>query len=196
MYRCNPGTTGFTVYFRLRDSTTGLPKLALTTSSGGASAGYVRARGSPVSIALVQLATPADAWTAGGFIEVSQSLHPGLYRFDTPDAVQASGVVEAFVSMVFTGVIAETILIRLEALSNIGTGSSQFTVSITDTLTNPLANARVWVTSDSTGTNVVAGTLTTGTNGQVTFFLNPGNYFLWVSDPGFSGTNPTTITVT
>src|ERR1700731_2258349 len=189
MYRCNPGTTGLTVYFRLRDSTTGLPKLALATSSGGASAAYVRQRGSPVSIALVQLATPADAWTAGGFIEVSQSLHPGLYRLDTPDAVQATGVIEAFVSMGFTGVIAETILIRLEALSNIGTGSSQFTVTITDNSSNPLANARVWVTSDSAGTNVVAGTLTTDTNGHAVFFLNPGTYYVWCSDPGYTGTN-------
>src|SRR5207245_1510954 len=40
VYRFDPGATGKSVYFKIRDSVTGQAKKSLTTSSPGANAGY------------------------------------------------------------------------------------------------------------------------------------------------------------
>lgn len=56
------------------------------------------------------------------------------------------------------------------------------------------ADADVWVTSDSGGLQVVAGTLQTNSNGQVTFWLDEeATYYLWVQKDGFNFDNPTEI---
>jgi hypothetical protein len=80
--------------------------------------------------------------------------------------------------------------------SLLGPGGVSGTVTVTDQNTGlPLAGARVWVTTDAAGTNVVAGSLTTDSSGQVTFSLPAGTYYVWVQDAGYNGTNPTTWVV-
>ncbi len=196
MFRFDPGSIGVSIYFKFRDANTGLAKKGLTASSGGANASYTRSQGSATSIALVALALPTSPWSAGGFIEVNGALAPGLYRFDPPDIVCGAGVPNVYLSMNFTGTIEETTLIRLDKnQSNVGPGSIGWTVNVVNNVAAPIAGARVWVTTDAAGTNTVAGTLTTDTFGNVTFFLAAGTYFAWVADPGYSGTNPTAFTV-
>lgn len=52
---------------------------------------------------------------------------------------------------------------------------------------SPLADADVWITTDSAGTNVVAGTKQTNSLGQVSFLLDEGiTYFLWMQKDGYN----------
>jgi hypothetical protein len=75
-----------------------------------------------------------------------------------------------------------------------GSGSSSEVFTINDGV-NPLEGAQVWITTDAAGTNIVASGVT-DTLGQVTLYLDPGNYYSWVQLSGYNFTNPTAITVT
>jgi len=197
MYRFNPNRQNNTIYVVLRDLASGLPRSDQTASSGGAQAYYVREQQAPVNIPLTALVTPEDAWTPGGFLAVSSSDAPGLYRLDLPNAVMVAGAAFALVNVLTNAVIPETALIRIEYIAQVGQGASTFTATITNVNTgNPLPGVSVWVSTDQAGTNVVAGSLPTNAQGQVTFYLNPGTYYMWVEAAGYTDSNPTTITVT
>jgi hypothetical protein len=197
MYSFAPGVTSKSIQFKLRDATTGQPKTLLTASSAGAACGYVRAGGAGVAIPLVALSGPTAAWAAGGFAEIDAANSAGTYRLDLPDAALAAGVDFTTVSLGFTGVLGEGALVLLQQpASPAGSGTVSWTVTVNNSATTlPLAGASAWVTTDQQGANVVAGPLTTSALGQVTFLLNPGSYYLWVTDAGYTGTNPTSITV-
>lgn len=75
-----------------------------------------------------------------------------------------------------------------------GAGAVTWTVTVNDGV-NPLDGAEVWISTDSAGSNVVAGTLHTDASGIATFYLDAGTYYLWVAHSGYNGTNPTAITV-
>lgn len=61
---------------------------------------------------------------------------------------------------------------------------------------SPVDGAAVWITTDSAGTNVVAGTVyTTATGYTATLMLDPGTYYVWRQASGVNFTNPQTITV-
>ena len=75
-----------------------------------------------------------------------------------------------------------------------GAGAVSWTATVTDG-TNPIDGVEVWITTDSAGLNVVAGTLSTNANGQATFTLDGGSYYLWLQRGGYTFSNPTAITV-
>ena len=75
-----------------------------------------------------------------------------------------------------------------------GSGAVAKTVTITNGA-SPLDGVEVWVSTDAGGSNVVAGTLSTNSFGQVTFMLDAGNYYVWTQLAGYNFTNPTSITV-
>ena len=81
------------------------------------------------------------------------------------------------------------------AVSTAGSGAISYTVTVNDENAQPLDGVEVWITSDSAGTTVVAGTLTTNAAGQVTFMLDAGTYYLWRQLSRYNFTNPLTITV-
>ncbi len=108
------GETDASIYFRLRDSTTGLPKTGLAFDSAGASASYTLKRDESVAITLVTLASASAGYASGGFVEVNATNAKGLYRFDPPDAVLAAKSF-ALVSIEFDGVIEETSLLGIGA---------------------------------------------------------------------------------
>lgn len=69
----------------------------------------------------------------------------------------------------------------------VGPGATACELLITDPSNVPSPQAEVWLTSDPSGTTVVAGTLLTDSNGLVTFMLTVGNtYYLWVRKDGFN----------
>lgn len=67
-----------------------------------------------------------------------------------------------------------------------GPGSDEVTITWTNSTTNlPVADGDVWITSDSAGTNTVAGTLQTNSQGRATFLLDGGvQYYLWAQKDG------------
>ena len=76
-----------------------------------------------------------------------------------------------------------------------GSGSIETTITVTDEAGNPLDGVAVWVTTDSGGNNVVAGTLHTNSLGQVVFMLDAGVHYVWRQLSGFNFANPVQITV-
>jgi hypothetical protein len=77
----------------------------------------------------------------------------------------------------------------------IGSGSETVTITVTDGA-DPVDGCAVWISTDSGGGNVVAGTQYTGATGQVVFLLDPGTYWVWKQKAGLEFTNPETIEVT
>jgi len=120
-----------------------------------------------------------------------------LYGVTTP-AGSVSANLNAVKSTVDTNLNA-TVSSRLAA-SAYQTAVGQGAVSYTATLyqpgtTTPIVGAEIWVTSNSTGTTVVAGTLSTNSSGQATFMLDAGSYYLWVQAAGWNFTNPQAFVV-
>lgn len=86
------------------------------------------------------------------------------------------------------------------ALNGAGGAAGSGAITYTYTVTNsddglPIAGVAVWVTTDSAGTNVVAGTLVTDSFGVVTFYLDAGTYYLWRQLAGWTFANPDTEVV-
>jgi hypothetical protein len=76
-----------------------------------------------------------------------------------------------------------------------GSGAYARTYVLRDQAGNPIPNAEAWVSTDSYGSNVVAGTLVTDAFGSVTFLLDAGTYYMWRQHADFTFNNPETITV-
>ncbi len=77
---------------------------------------------------------------------------------------------------------------------SIGSGADTVTLTLTDGASNPIADADVWVSNDSAGSNVVAGTLQTNSSGEVAFLLDAGvTYYRWAQKDGVNFTNPTSF---
>lgn len=92
-------------------------------------------------------------------------------------------------------VTADTFGKQLGDLESVaGSGGIEYTIAINDG-SNPAVAVPVWITTDSAGTNVIAGTKNTDGNGEVTFYLQAGTYYAWASDDNVNFVNPTQITV-
>jgi hypothetical protein len=76
-----------------------------------------------------------------------------------------------------------------------GAGGISTTLTIEDASSNPIQGVDVWVTTDAAGTNTIAGTVTTDSFGNVTFYLDAGTYYVWKLKPNYTFTNPAQITV-
>lgn len=90
------GATSERWYVKARNSSTGAPLTGLAYNTASLTAYYVRPGGSATAITLVTQ-TVTGAYSSGGFVEVDATNMPGIYRFDPPDAVNASGVDSAVV---------------------------------------------------------------------------------------------------
>jgi hypothetical protein len=77
-----------------------------------------------------------------------------------------------------------------------GTGAIAYTTTVTTPSTGaPIEGVAAWVTSDSAGTNVIAGTQYTSASGTCTFMLDAGSYYMWLQKTGWNFSNPVSITV-
>ena len=79
-------------------STTGGGKTGIAFNASGFTAYYVRPAGSATAITLATQ-TVTGAWSSGGWVEVDATNLPGIYRFDIPNAVFATGVDHAIVML-------------------------------------------------------------------------------------------------
>lgn len=78
----------------------------------------------------------------------------------------------------------------------IGSGLLSCTWTQKDVSGNPMDNVQIWITTDESGSNVVAGALYTNTAGEVTFMLDAGSYYIWREKGGYNFTpNPQSWTV-
>jgi hypothetical protein len=78
-----------------------------------------------------------------------------------------------------------------------GAGATSITLTITENGLaggTKVADADVWLSSDSAGLVVVAGTKQTNASGQVTFLLDVGStYYLWAQKDGWQGIQGTSF---
>lgn len=76
----------------------------------------------------------------------------------------------------------------------IGPGSREITLTVLHD-SQPLEGVSVWISLDSQGQQVVAGTLPTDASGKVRFLLDDGEYYVWKQRSGYTFANPQPITV-
>jgi hypothetical protein len=77
-----------------------------------------------------------------------------------------------------------------------GAGASECVYTCEDNSGAPIENVGVWITTDSAGAHVYAGTLYTDSDGEVKFMLDVGNtYYVWRQKGGVNFTNPQTWSV-
>lgn len=99
-----------------------------------------------------------------------------------------------------------TVTDTLEAIRNavdsvgatIGSGANSITIDIETTAgANAGAGIDVWVNTNSSNSQdaVVAGPVQTDAQGQVTFLLDNGTYYVWAQKSGLNFSNPQTLTV-
>ncbi len=86
------------VFVQDSTSTTGGGKTGITYNAIGFTAYYLRPGGSATAITLATQ-TVTGAWSSGGWVEVDATNLPGIYRFDIPNAVFATGVDHAVVML-------------------------------------------------------------------------------------------------
>lgn len=79
-------------------STTGGGKTGIAFNASGFTAYYVRPGGTATGITLATQ-TVTGAWSSGGWVEVDATNLPGIYRFDIPNAVFATGADHAVVML-------------------------------------------------------------------------------------------------
>jgi hypothetical protein len=87
------------VFIRDTSVTTGAGLTGLVFNTSSLTAYYHRQGSAAAAITLATLASATAAWSSGGFIAVDGTNMPGLYRFDLPDAVLATGVDEVIVML-------------------------------------------------------------------------------------------------
>ena len=76
-----------------------------------------------------------------------------------------------------------------------GAGAITFTYTLTLAAdSSAIADADVWVTSDEAGNTLVASG-ETDENGQVVFYLDAGDYYVWAQKAGYNFSNPDKETV-
>jgi hypothetical protein len=78
--------------------------------------------------------------------------------------------------------------------SAVGNGGVSYTVTVTDG-SFPLDGVAVWVTTDQSGNNSIAGPVYTNAMGQAVFTLEPGSYYAFCQRSGVNFQNPQLITV-
>ena len=77
----------------------------------------------------------------------------------------------------------------------VGPGALSCTWTQKDDEENPMDNVQIWISTDEAGNNVIAGTLITDANGEVTFMLDEGTYYVWRERAGYNFINPQTWSV-
>lgn len=77
----------------------------------------------------------------------------------------------------------------------LGAGGLSCTWAQKDSGNTPMDNVGIWITTDITGTNIIAGTIYTNASGEVIFMLDAGTYYVWREKAGYNFTNPQTWSV-
>lgn len=160
-------STDVSVYVFIQ-SAAGAGVTDLVYTSAGLICYYVRPLGSATAITLATQ-TVTGAHSDGGFVEVSKSYMPGIYRLDLPDAVCATGVNSVVVMLSgASGMLPVALEIQL---TNFDLNDDTPLVTVNDIVTDAITADSIKtdaITEIQTGlatpTNITAGTITTVTN--------------------------------
>jgi hypothetical protein len=82
---------------------------------------------------------------------------------------------------------------EVSGVGGVGSGGTLCTWTQKDDGDQPMDNVAIWITSDSDGTNVIAGTLYTNAQGEVSFMLDvPQTVYVWREHASYNFNNPQT----
>jgi hypothetical protein len=148
-----------------------------------------------VNSSLSDIDTNLDAVLGvAGKLDTAMEYDAGVFRF-TENALElaptaSSTLTEAAIATAVWGAASRTL-----TSGAAGAGAITYVYTLTEYPGgDPIADADVWVTSDSAGTNVLASGRTDA-YGQVTFYLDAGTVYVWRQKSGYNATNPDTETV-
>lgn len=138
------------------------------------------------------------------FILTVANLDTGRYVITgvIPDTYEPGGIVNIGIIAVCGGVTAKAVVASFMMDRPIlggaagGSGSKTVTLQILDPNSNPIGDADIWISTDVSGDNITAGSLSTNASGRVTFLLDPGSYYMWREKSGFTFPNPVTLVIT
>jgi len=114
----------------------------------------------------------------------------GLGMEDSVPSPGTAGTVGKALRQVLTNLDAQISTVG----GSVGPGAIAATIEVT-VAGQPEDNVAVWISTDEAGVNVIAGTLYTKANGQVTFQLDAGTYYSWKEKAGLNFVNPEEFTV-
>ena len=165
-------------------------------------ASSVGATGLTVTVAVWEITRAGAATeivTGGSATEIGD----GLYRY-----LLASGSVDTAAEYIAVFKTADTDVDQRELAaiwviqragienltSEAGSGAIEWTTAITvDDV--PISGADVWATSTNDVDDAVVASGETDGDGEVTFYLDAGTYYVWVQKAGYDFTNPTEVEV-
>jgi hypothetical protein len=144
--------------------------------------------GSGLTVQLLKPGTTSFAATTGSKNEVGN----GWYEL-TAEPSESDTRGEIAIKVTGSGALQQN-LVYMIGDPREGFGATAHTIQIVVD-GSPVDGAEVWITTDSAGNNIVAGTLTTNSDGNVTFYLDSGTYYSWVQHGSNNFTNPTEFSV-
>lgn len=101
----------------------GEPATGLTSGSTGMGLAYLRPGGTVQTVTLSDLTAVDDPHSDGGMFEVDATNMPGLYRFDLPDALAATGENHATVVITADAIVPRVIDVLLDPNPSIVQGA-------------------------------------------------------------------------
>lgn len=133
---------------------------------------------------LQQPLTPA--WVTTGLYKVTGTLP--MARAGAAIAVRVSATVNGVAGL---GIVYQDVVGATPA----GSGAFPYSYTLTTEADGlPIVGADVWLTTDAGGSQAVAIGVTNA-RGQVTFYVDPGTYYLWRQLPGWQFDNPAVVVV-
>lgn len=152
------GATSVRLYLFIQNSsvTTGAGLTGLVFNSASLTAYYVRPGGSATAITLATQ-TVTGAYSSGGFVEVDATNMPGVYRFDVPDAVLATGVDSAVVMLKGATNMAPVVLEIQLTGADLNDATSLGLSRLDATVSSRLASASYTAPLDAAGTRSAVG---------------------------------------
>ena len=136
----------------------------------------------------------SDAWS--GMYSINKQLDGSWQYYETLTGnswVLASQLLPMGIYSASGGTAGGTMSVTSLPNISIPGVSTTFTIEYSGTV---IPGVSAWVTKDAVGSIMVTGPLVSDINGNVTFVLQPGNYYLWRMLSGYSfATNPIPFTV-
>ena len=151
-------------------------------------------------VSALALEATLTAMKGSGFLTGTDSLEAIRNRGDSAWITGGGGSAADFADAVWdelqsghtdVGSFGKYLDTEVSGVGGIGSGALSCTWTQKDDGGVPMDNVNVWITTDSAGANVIAGTIITDAQGEVTFMLDPGiTYYVWRERSGFNFTNP------
>jgi hypothetical protein len=154
------------------------------------------------SVAALALEATLTAMKGATFSEATDSLEALRNRGDsawiTGGGASAADIADAVwdelqSGHVGVGSFGKYLDTEVSGVGGVGSGGTLCTWTQKDDGDQPMDNVAVWITSDSDGTNVIAGTLYTNAQGEVSFMLDvPQTVYVWREHASYNFSNPQT----